>query len=183
MSLFSRHPQSLSARGGHGWIGPALLAAFVLLVAAWFLPLMTISKLLFLSERISISGIVWGLFKEREVLVFLVVFVFSMLFPAVKLISAWLIWRRVDASSPRAHFYVGLLNNLGKWSMLDVFVVALTIVAVKVSIVNDVEVHAGIYVFTGAIVLSVAATHRMQKLLGAAQAEATSASAAAKPAG
>ncbi len=45
--------------------------------------------------------------------------------------------------------------------MLDVFVVALTIVAIQVSLVSDVTAHAGLYVFTAAVVLSMAGLRRL----------------------
>ncbi len=48
--------------------------------------------------------------------------------------------------------------------MLDVFVVALIVVGVRVSLIDDVSVHAGIYVFTAAIVLSLLVVQRMTAL-------------------
>ena len=48
--------------------------------------------------------------------------------------------------------------------MLDVFVVALTVVAIEVSLIDEVTVHPGIYVFTAAIVLSLLVVQRMTAL-------------------
>ena len=48
--------------------------------------------------------------------------------------------------------------------MLDVFVVALTVVAIKISIITDVAVHFGIYAFTAAILLSLVTVQRMTHL-------------------
>ena len=45
--------------------------------------------------------------------------------------------------------------------MLDVFMVVLTIVAVEVSIISNVTTHAGLYVFTAAVVLSMAGVRRL----------------------
>jgi paraquat-inducible protein A len=48
--------------------------------------------------------------------------------------------------------------------MLDVFVVALIVVAARTSLIDDVSVHAGVYVFTAAIVLSLLVVQRMTAL-------------------
>jgi paraquat-inducible protein A len=56
------------------------------------------------------------------------------------------------------------VEAVGRWSMLDVFVVALIVVAVRTSLIDDVSVHAGIYVFTAAIVLSLLVVQRMTVL-------------------
>jgi len=56
---------------------------------------------------------------------------------------------------------LGRLETFGRCSMLDVFMVVLTIVAVEVSIISDVTTHAGLYVFTAAVVLSMAGIRRL----------------------
>jgi paraquat-inducible protein A len=56
---------------------------------------------------------------------------------------------------------LGWLETFGRCSMLDVFMVVLTIVAVEVSIISDVTTHAGLYVFTAAVVLSMAVIRRL----------------------
>jgi paraquat-inducible protein A len=48
--------------------------------------------------------------------------------------------------------------------MLDVFVVALLVVAIRTSLIDDVTVHPGVYVFTAAIVLSLVVVQRMAVL-------------------
>ena len=45
--------------------------------------------------------------------------------------------------------------------MLDVFVVALLVVAIQGSLISDVVLHAGLYVFSAAVLLSIAAVQRM----------------------
>ena len=56
------------------------------------------------------------------------------------------------------------MEAAGRWSMLDVFVVALIVVGVRTSLIDDVSVHAGVYVFTAAIVLSLLVVQRMTAL-------------------
>ena len=49
-----------------------------------------------------------------------------------------------------------LIETLGKWSMLDVFVVALLLVSLKLGALAKVEVHYGLYFFTASVILTMA---------------------------
>lgn len=151
-----RHPNALAGRSTTFWIGPLAAANLALLVTAWFLPIMTLTKFWFWSDRVSLWQTSIGLLRESDVLLFVIVAGFSMVFPTIKLLVAGWVWARVDATSPRGHRAVWWMEALGKWSMVDVFVVALIVVAVKVSLVTDVGVHAGVYVFAGAVAMSIA---------------------------
>ena len=153
---------TLARQGWSFWIGPLILINLALLVAAWFLPLMTLKagclfwdSMCLSRDETSIAGTVRILAEAREWLLLVVIGGFAMLFPALKLIVAGWVWARVDAASPRRSRAFGLMQALGKWSMIDVFVVALIVVGVKVSLISDVDVHAGIYVFTAAVALSI----------------------------
>ena len=66
-----------------------------------------------------------------------------------------------NARGPDHARLLGWLETFGRWSMLDVFMVVLTIVAVEVSIISNVTTHAGLYVFTAAAVLSMAGIRRL----------------------
>jgi paraquat-inducible protein A len=149
------HANAIARTRAGRWIGPLLAANLILFMVAWFMPIMTISKFWFWKDTASIWDTVALLWKEDEIFIFLIVGVFSMLFPAVKLLVAGWVWARVDAGSAAGARSVGLLEILGKWSMVDVFVVALVVVAVKVSLVTNVTVHSGIYMFTGAALFSI----------------------------
>jgi paraquat-inducible protein A len=56
------------------------------------------------------------------------------------------------------------LGLLGKWSMLDVFVVAILIVLVKLGPMARVEPRAGVYVFAWAILASMLTTMYVDRL-------------------
>ena len=157
------HPRSLAAaaRGFDRYLGPGFVLAGVLLVFGWTLPIMTISKLVFFAERISILAGVAVLWREGHVVLCLVVAVFSIVFPALKLLAALWLWYAVDARGATLGPALERLEVLGRWSMLDVFLVALTIVAIQVSLISEVSTHAGLYVFTAAVVLSMLGVRRL----------------------
>jgi paraquat-inducible protein A len=160
-----RH-HALAATRRYFWLGPALLITLGLLVAAWFLPTMTVERVPWVwRTKFSIWRVVESLYSERDYLICAVIVLFSMIFPVVKLVAGLWIWARVDALSPNARRAVGFVQAMGKWSMVDVFVVALVVAAVQVSIITNVAVHAGIYVFSGAVLASIALMHFLEKAL------------------
>ncbi|MCG8357020.1 MAG: paraquat-inducible protein A [Kiloniellales bacterium] len=152
------------ARGLDRLLGPLILASGLLLLLGWTLPIMTIDRFLFLSERLSILEACLELWAEGHYFLFAIIFVFTVVFPILKLTLALRLWYRRHADSAALGRHLGWMETLGRWSMLDVFVVALIVVAVQVSLISDVAIHAGIYVFTAAIVLSMLAVQRIARL-------------------
>lgn len=153
-----------SAQGPDRWLGWLVLGAGALLVAGWTLPIMTVERLLFLSREISILQGVAELWEEGQVFLAVVIGLFSVVLPTVKLGLALLLWYHADTGNPALRRRLGWLEAAGRWSMLDVFVVALSVVAIQISLIDDVTVHPGVYVFTAAIVLSLVVVQRMTTL-------------------
>ncbi len=152
------------ATGLDRWLGWGAILATILLVAGWMLPIMTVERLLFLSREISILQGVAELWSGDEAFLAIVIGAFSILLPAIKLALALYLWFHAEAGSQQLRRALGLLELAGRWSMLDVFVVALLVVAIRTSLIDDVTVHPGVYVFTAAIVLSLVVVQRMAVL-------------------
>jgi paraquat-inducible protein A len=160
------NPNALALTRRGFWLGPAMGVALVLLVVAWFIPTMTVERVPWVwSTKFSIWRVVEGLYGDKEYFICAVIVVFTMVFPIVKLLAGLWIWARVDALSAGARRAVAFVGVLGKWSMLDVFVVALLVAAIQVSIITNVAIHAGIYVFTGAVLASIALLHFLERAL------------------
>lgn len=108
-----------------------------------------------------VSGII-GLFEEGSWGIAIIVFVASILVPVLKIagITVLLIAvRRVPAPFPRAltRLYA-TLDFIGRWSMLDVFLVAFLCGAVQFGTLAHVQPHAGIVAFAAVVVLTMLAT-------------------------
>lgn len=159
--------RSLAHRVGRTqrWLIPALLLlSAVLLAFGWSLPIMTVETLVVLSEDISILDSCWQLLESGEWFLFAMIFVFSIVFPLIKLAVALWLWWFADLERPGFLRSLAWIEALGKWSMLDVFVVALSVVAIQLSLVSDVEIHPGIYLFSAAVALSIVAVGRITAL-------------------
>lgn len=86
------------------------------------------------------------------------VFVFSIIFPLAKTLAAAVIFRIGNKASTRS---VHLMAFLGKWSMLDVFLVALLIALTQLSELKSLEPRLGLYLFAGGVILNNIATMRL----------------------
>ncbi len=138
-----------------------MVLTLITLVAGWTLPLMTVKRLVFLSDTVSVMSAIGDLWRADQVFLAIIVVVFSVVFPVLKLSVATYIWYVADASDAVLGRLLAWLSEFAKWSMLDVFVVALTVVAIQVSLVGDVLVNPGLYLFVFAICLSMIVIRRV----------------------
>ena len=142
-----------------------LLLSIALLVAGVLLPVMHTEKLLLWRDTYSIATGIGALMKEGYILLAAILFFFSMVFPIIKLILLAVMWfARLDGRSrARALRWLGIA---GKWSMLDVFVVAIIIVITQLGGAISAEPRVGLYLFAAAVVASMATTMIIEKLAG-----------------
>ena len=130
-----------------------LLVTLILFAGGVFSPLMEIEKFWFFSNRYSLASSLQTLLNQREIWMFLVLFVFSIVTPMIKLAVLGVVANSSSGYHERHQRWIGFLETWGKWSMLDVFVVALLMVAVNLGPLAHVTLHYGVYLFAGAVIL------------------------------
>ncbi|PWQ99001.1 paraquat-inducible protein A [Leucothrix arctica] len=131
-----------------------LLCSLVALVIGVTAPLITLQKLYFIENTISLISTIQTLYIDKEWLLFFVIAIFSLCIPVIKIISLLLITNVEYKTGSFLDKSLSLIETLGKWSMLDVFVVALLLVSVKLGALAKVEVHYGLYIFTASVMLT-----------------------------
>ena len=146
-------------------------AAAVMLVPANVLPVLSTNTGGLARTDTIMSGIV-SLWDDGMWAIAAIVFAASILIPLFKLVG--LTWLLVAVRRRTTHRRRGLtqlyhiLNLIGRWSMLDVFLVAFLAGAVQFGALATIEPHAGIVAFAAAVVLTVLATDAFEpKLLWA----------------
>ncbi len=142
-------------------IGAVLAAALLGLGLA--LPVMSIKKLVFWKDDYSIVAGVIALWDEGYFALSAIIGAFSIVFPVFKIGAMIGIWFAPIRAEVRRR-WLWWLAALGRWSMLDVFVVALTIVLTRANAFADVSPRAGLYVFAGAVVLTTIVSIEMDRL-------------------
>ncbi len=141
-----------------------LLAALVSLVVGITAPLMTLEKLYFFENRISLIGAVTQLFEKKEWILFVIIGLFSLCLPFIKIASLMAILHIPHQGNSFLDKLLRWIEHWGKWSMLDVFVVALLLVSVKLGALAKVTVHYGVYVFAGSVILTMIVSFWIDRL-------------------
>jgi paraquat-inducible protein A len=134
----------------------SVLAAGVLWISMRF-PFITMIKLGDV-RSFSLPGGIYELYKGGDWFLALVLLSFSVVFPFAKLLCLLLATTSLLPFSPRARRVLHKLADItGKYSMLDVLVVAITIVVVKFHAIAEVHARPGTYMFCAAVGLSILA--------------------------
>ena len=150
------------------------LAALVVLTFGLFTPLLTVTihkefeyigDVILSFESKSLLGSVVKLWKSGEIAVAFVILLFSILIPLFKTLS--LMYVSVVMESRFSHGIVKFFKWIGKWSMLDVFVVATLLVYLTSSgsDVSQAEVQVGLYFFLAYVIVSMLVSLSADKML------------------
>lgn len=134
-----------------------LYVSAALIVAGLLTPSVFRPKLIG-GETYTVFGALESLAGSGLWLLATLVLVFSVLFPLAKTLVAAVIFRIGNKASPRS---VHLMGFLGKWSMLDVFLVALLVALTQLSELRSLEPRLGLYLFAGGVILNNIATARL----------------------
>jgi paraquat-inducible protein A len=89
---------------------------------------------------------------------------FSVVLPILKLVLLFRILGLDHLERDRLAHYLHWMHLYGKWSMLDVFVVAILVVAVKLGAIADVQMRFGLYAFAASVLLTMFVTARVVAL-------------------
>lgn len=138
------------------------LAALIMLVPAYALPVMSIENLGRAHSDTIFSG-VWKLWHSGMWGVALIVFTASLLVPAFKLTGLAVLlaasrWPRRFASPALERLY-RIIHVIGRWSMLDIFLVAFLCGIVRFGGLATVVARPGAIAFATVVILTILATN------------------------
>jgi paraquat-inducible protein A len=147
-SLLKAHP-----RAG-GTMVFLLLLALGFFLAGIFRPFTAVTKLWLFENQISVYKGLTVLWQADELFLFLILFVFTVIFPFIKINAMLVLWLNPSLDHKRAQSLFHFVANLGKWSMLDVFVVAILVLTVKSGGLAKIQVEEGFFLFFVAVMLT-----------------------------
>jgi len=138
-----------------------LIAAYVLYIPANLLTIMETGSLFNYRKDTIVSGVV-HLWKTGSWLIAVIVFIASVTIPLLKLISLTLLLISVQRRSKwhprqRTRLY-RLVELVGRWSMLDIYVVALLAALVQLGSIATVKAGPGALAFGAVVVLTMFAS-------------------------
>lgn len=149
--LHSRKPNSLTRT----WA--LLIASAVLYIPANTFPIMTVVSFGQKSSDTIISGIL-HLTQSGQWVIALVVFVASILVPIFKIAVLAFLAISLQVKSQwrpkqRAYLY-RMVETIGRWSMIDVFMISILIALVKLKALATVEAEPGALAFAAVVILT-----------------------------
>lgn len=153
--LFSRKPNSINRCWAY------LIAACLMYIPANLMPIM-ITSTLFDTEKSTILGGIIYFWVSGEWSLAVLVFIASFLVPLLKMFSLMFLLVASQYGSPRGlrqrtQLYK-VLEFIGRWSMLDVFVVALLVGLVQIPGYASIVPGGGIVAFSAVVVLTMLAS-------------------------
>ncbi len=149
----------------HRLIPPLLAGALLLFGTGVFFPFFTVTKFWIFQDAVSVFGGILTLFRQGEYFLFAVLTLFTLVFPCVKLGLLTIIWLERDQNLARVRRLHHHVESWGRWSMLDVFVVAILIVTMKAAGLAQIEIGPGLYLFTFSVIATQFASASVASLL------------------
>ncbi len=147
-----------------GWVTLAIAAGFVVAIGLFYRgltePAIRIGQI-FSEDMLSIMDGIATFYETGQPALGTLVLVVSVIFPAVKIaLSLTLLWRmRPDNRLTRA--LMGSLSYLSKWSMTDVFILAVTVLVIDGRVLTTADLAPGAWYYFFAVILSTALSHLM----------------------
>ncbi|MEW8027187.1 MAG: paraquat-inducible protein A [Candidatus Thiodiazotropha sp.] len=143
------------------WLRWLLFVSTCLLLAGLYLPMLTLTKFLFIANSFSVVSGILELLHRGHWFLFILVGLFSVVLPILKILLLFLLLQLREVNSIRYLRVLRMMHDYGRWGMLDVMVVAVMIVTVKLDVIAEVELHSGLYLFAAAVLLIMYITHRI----------------------
>ncbi len=128
-----------------------LLVALALLFWGLTLPILTLSKFWIFDNTVSIVSAIKSLYEAGEIFLATVLLLFSILFPIGKNLTMLAVFVRGGRLNLRL---LRVTAALGKWSMLDVFIVAILVASMKLGILAHASVMSALYFFAASVILT-----------------------------
>jgi len=155
--------QSIASRasGLDKFIGVTAAALMLLHLGSIFMPALRVKQFFFFKDTITIWDTIAKLFDRGEWVISTVLFLFTIVFPLFKLMAIVHLFASRSLSDPKLQQHLLRLETLGRWSMLDVMVAALLIVSLTATGLAEARFLPGMYVFTFAVVATLAQSSRV----------------------
>lgn len=131
-----------------------LVVALGLLFWGLTLPILTLSKFWIFDNEVSIVSAIKSLYGAGEIFLATVLLLFSVVFPIGKNLAMLAVFIKGDRLGRLSRRLLHVAAALGKWSMLDVFIVAILVASVKLGILAHASVMSALYFFAASVILT-----------------------------
>lgn len=130
------------------------LITALLLIIGLTQPMFTFTHFYFFDDTFSLVDGIFHLASQDEFILFGLLFLFSLVMPVVKMLMLLYTINAGQLLSSKQRLSLDKIAKLGKWSMLDVYVIAILAVTVKLGLIASVTIHFGLVAFALSVTLS-----------------------------
>jgi len=152
--VYARIPYSLR------WSWALLLSGFFLYIPANILPIMTLNKMWVLRTDTIMSGII-NLYNIGMAPIAAIVFTASVIVPLLKMVALAYILLAIQFKKNRSYLFdcrmFRIVEFIGRWSMLDIFVISILLGMVKFGNVASVNLEPAALLFEIVVILTMLA--------------------------
>lgn len=153
-------PRPAASRPGWG-TSLLLLASLGLVIAGIFMPALSVNTFYFWTQKHSIWSGTMTFFDTGQPLLGTGLFLVSITFPIVKIVLALLLVVSFAPGHVLTNGMLGLLAILSRWSMTDVFILAVVVLVLDGRVITEADLLDGAYYFAAGILLSTAVVYSM----------------------
>lgn len=146
-----------------------LFALWLLVVISFILgvtlPIATVEKFWLIKNQFSLIQSILELANNpsgQNIVLLLIIVSFTFIFPIAKLATMFLQIKHYGKNWQNT--MTRLVETVGHFSMLDVFVIALMVLLLKLRVLVDVSLHVGFYWFASSIILSIVMSFFLKRL-------------------
>ena len=125
------------------------------------LPMFTLQKFFIVKDTFSLLGGAYQLLHAHEYFLVIIILGFSVVTPMIKFGLSWLVLSIDEIDQSKRLFAIRKLSKICKWSMADVFIIAILAATIKLGGLATVKVHIGLWFFSAYVLLSMVLTHRL----------------------
>jgi paraquat-inducible protein A len=134
------------------------LAALILFIPANVLPILSMSQFGYQNDSTILQGVV-ELWTGGTVGIAIIVLLCSILIPLAKILGLFYLCLSWKTQPPKQNsFLLRFIESIGRWSMLDVFLVAILVAIVKLGSFASVQPELGLVAFTAVVILTMIAS-------------------------
>jgi paraquat-inducible protein A len=131
-----------------------IILATVFFALGIILPAIRFTRVYVWTDEHSVATIIWALWRDQEFFLCSVIFLFSILFPFMKLIYLLTLVISPDLPIDFRNKSITAMEWLGRYSMTDVMVLALMIFYINASGYAEASVLPGIYFFAASVLMT-----------------------------
>ena len=134
-----------------------LVVTAALLAAGLIAPIITLKKFVVVENTFSVLSGIIQLAREGQWFLFVIIAGFSVVLPILKIAVLYRLVSRKRLCDARMHRYLHWMHLYGKWSMLDVFVVAILVALVQLGDLLVIRPGGAALAFAGVVMVTILA--------------------------